>query len=133
MRTYAIGDTVFGSWRLTRLLGEGSYGRVYQAERDVENTGDSVFCEHGAGVTVKWDHVPARAHIPPFRRGGQREEGTRLTYGGAVRSASEQELEDIFVRTYGPIRNRGMDALRQRSRAPVTVPVPMIRIPLVSR
>lgn len=34
MRTYAIGDTVFGSWRLTRLLGEGSYGRVYQAERD---------------------------------------------------------------------------------------------------
>jgi len=31
---YQPGDTVFGSWTLTRLLGEGSYGRVYEAERE---------------------------------------------------------------------------------------------------
>ena len=33
-RAYQIGDTVLGSWVLAELLGEGSYGRVYRAERD---------------------------------------------------------------------------------------------------
>lgn len=30
---YAIGDTVFNNWILTELLGEGSFGCVYKAER----------------------------------------------------------------------------------------------------
>ena len=33
-KIYQIGDTVFGNWTLKELLGEGSYGRVYRAERD---------------------------------------------------------------------------------------------------
>ena len=35
----------------------------YDPERDVENTPDSVFCAHGAGYTVKWNEVPAQAHV----------------------------------------------------------------------
>ena len=31
---FALGETVLGSWKLTRLLGEGSYGRVYEALRE---------------------------------------------------------------------------------------------------
>ena len=35
----------------------------YDPDRDVENTADSVFCAHGAGYNVKWDQVPAMAHV----------------------------------------------------------------------
>ena len=36
---------------------------AYEPEADLPNTPDSVFCSHGAGHTVKWDEVPARAHV----------------------------------------------------------------------
>jgi dipeptidase D len=36
----------------------------YQPEADLENTPDSVFCDHGAGVTVKWNDVEKQMHIP---------------------------------------------------------------------
>lgn len=28
------GEVVFGNWQLTRLIGEGSYGKVYEAQRE---------------------------------------------------------------------------------------------------
>ena len=31
--------------------------------RDLENTPDSVFCSHGAGVIVKWNDVRNYMHI----------------------------------------------------------------------
>ncbi len=34
----------------------------YQAERDTENTADSVFCSHGAGFVVKWHEVENYIH-----------------------------------------------------------------------
>ena len=37
--------------------------RAYNPEADLAHTPDSVFCEHGAGHTVKWRDVPARAHV----------------------------------------------------------------------
>ena len=36
---------------------------AYDPEADLPNTPDSVFCSHGAGYTVKWDEVPAHAHV----------------------------------------------------------------------
>ena len=36
----------------------------YEADRDVENTGDSVFCSHGAGYPVKWYDAPGAMHLP---------------------------------------------------------------------
>ena len=90
----------------------------YDCDRDVENTADSVFCEHGAGVVVPWDQVPARAHVTSgYRlRPAEEERSRRFRSGGAGAAAGDRELEEIFVRTYGPIKNRGMDALRQSRR-----------------
>lgn len=31
---YNIGDVVLGNWKLIRLLGEGSFGKVFEAHRD---------------------------------------------------------------------------------------------------
>lgn len=31
---YAVGETVFGKWKLVREIGEGSYGKVYEAHRE---------------------------------------------------------------------------------------------------
>ena len=86
----------------------------YQAQRDVENTPDSVFCAHGAGYTVPWNEVAEHAHLDSgmFRRGAGEHSGR--TVSGAV---NDRELEEIFVRTYGPIKNRGMDALAQSRRS----------------
>lgn len=36
----------------------------YEAERDVENSADSVFCAHGAGFVVKWEEVKSQMHLP---------------------------------------------------------------------
>ena len=31
---YSLGDIVLGNWTLTRLIGERSFGRVFEAERE---------------------------------------------------------------------------------------------------
>ena len=31
---YKIGDTVFGSWVISRKIGEGSFGRVFELKRE---------------------------------------------------------------------------------------------------
>ena len=31
---YRVGDTVLGEWKLTKLLGQGSYGKVFEGERE---------------------------------------------------------------------------------------------------
>ncbi len=95
----------------------------YDPERDAENPADSVFCGHGAGYNVKWDEVPAHAHVSSGYslagpEAGQREPsrpGSR-TAGGAPAGGFEQdkELQAIFQRTYGPLKRRDF-----RSRAEV--------------
>lgn len=46
----------------------------YEPERDVDNSPDSVFCAHGAGILVKWNQVKEHMHVetPDFLR--EREE-----------------------------------------------------------
>ena len=36
----------------------------YDPEKDVENSPDSIFCNHGAGSLVKWNEVPEHMHLP---------------------------------------------------------------------
>ena len=36
---------------------------AYDPQADLPNTPDSVFCSHGAGYAVRWDEVPAQAHV----------------------------------------------------------------------
>ena len=35
----------------------------YDPEADLENTPDSVFCSHGAGMVIPWDHVREYMHV----------------------------------------------------------------------
>ena len=44
----------------------------YDPARDLENPADSVFCAHGAGFTVRWDHVADYMHIDTGLRFGAR-------------------------------------------------------------
>ena len=82
----------------------------YDPERDVENTPDSVFCAHGAGYTVKWNEVPAAAHVDSGLRLNapkQREpEAPRVRAASSYAGTMEQdkELQAIFERTYGAVK-----------------------------
>ena len=85
----------------------------YDPERDVENTADSVFCSHGAGVVIPWREVAQHAQVDS----GWRPQGTESepkeappqrrpvsTYAGTA--AQDKELQAIFERTYGATGNR---------------------------
>ncbi len=80
----------------------------YDPEADLENTPDSVFCEHGAGVNVKWDQVPQWMHLPSTLSAQPEVEEEAVWNERAARyvarMASDAELMDIFERTYGPIK-----------------------------
>ena len=88
----------------------------YDPERDVENTPDSVFCGHGAGYNVKWDEVPSMAHVDSGLRLGKKEEAPKeapqprrvSSYAGTIEQ--DKELQAIFERTYGPVKQRGPQA-----------------------
>ena len=82
----------------------------YDPERDLENPTGSVFCDHGAGFEVRWDHVDSYAHLPLWSalRGTaepmtQKISRSVLAAGG---TALDKELLAIFERTYGAIRRR---------------------------
>jgi predicted RNA-binding protein with PIN domain len=100
----------------------------YEPERDVENTPDSVFCGHGAGYNVKWNEVPAMAHVDsgwrPERPKQEAAAAPRArvasSYAGTVEQ--DKELQEIFERTYGPVKNR---TFIQREPKPVKKPEPV--------
>ena len=74
----------------------------YDSESDLENPTGSVFCSHGAGFNVKWDEVENYMHSPyQFKPKNENKEKKieKTTY-----SNEDEELENIFIRTYGPIK-----------------------------
>ena len=104
----------------------------YDPDADTDNPADSVFCSHGAGYLVKWDEVPARAHVSSGleRRlgaapaAGQTQEedeaNARRRRASAYCGTLEQdkELLAIFKRTYGKIKRRdGVDDAKKAARA----------------
>ncbi|MBD9196822.1 MAG: GTP-binding protein, partial [Clostridiales bacterium] len=85
----------------------------YDPERDVENTADSVFCSHGAGVVVPWNEVAQHAQVDS----GWRPEGTEVEPEAAApqrraagayvgTAAQDKELQAIFERTYGAVKRK---------------------------
>ncbi|MBQ1190632.1 MAG: TetM/TetW/TetO/TetS family tetracycline resistance ribosomal protection protein, partial [Lachnospiraceae bacterium] len=95
-----------------------AYG--YDSERDLENPTGSVFCAHGAGFVVPWEQVEDYAHIESGWKEKQRRscgrgeeddmsgmnaDSRRGMYpqgsSGGDRFISQEEIEDIFERTYG--------------------------------
>ena len=104
----------------------------YDPDADTDNPADSVFCSHGAGYLVKWDEVPARAHVSsglerrlgaaPAARQTQEEDeaNARRRRASAYCGTLEQdkELLAIFERTYGKIKRRGgVDDAKKAARA----------------
>ncbi len=96
----------------------------YDPVADLENTGDSVFCSHGSGYVVKWDEVKNHMHVEsPLRmekKGSTDEEQTapRERASSYQRMIDEdKELEVIFERTFGPVKQRRESAAPRVIRA----------------
>ena len=83
----------------------------YEAERDVWNSADSVFCSHGAGVVIPWREAASHMHVQPVQK---EEKPLDAPQEAVVRKSSayrgtleeDKELMAVFERTYGPIKNR---------------------------
>lgn len=119
--------------------------RGYDPEGDLENPTGSVFCAHGAGFVVDWDLVPEYAHLDTSGVLGQKKNdddqdiveneyeprtdvpaGPTSRYDRSNLTITNDELEEIFTRTYGPIKreksgwkkSRRMDYSESASAAP---------------
>ncbi len=81
----------------------------YDPCADIENTPDSVFCSHGAGITVKWNEVERHMHVSSGIDFSD-ETGVLLIPNIKVfrrnLSIDEKELEAIMEREFGPIRRK---------------------------
>ena len=87
----------------------------YNAEADMDNPPDSVFCSHGAGYGVKWYDVPDYAHINTGLSGETKEPETAVqkpVNEFREQKATDKELMAIFERTYGKIKRDERSAMR---------------------
>ena len=86
---------------------------AYESESDLENPTGSVFCSHGAGFTVKWNEVEQYMHLHPetgleepaeetMEEPAKKQGNGKETEGAVL----DKELEEIFERTFGPIKRR---------------------------
>ncbi len=108
----------------------------YDPENDIENTPDSVFCSHGAGVVIPWNEVFSYMHVTSSYSKGESTVGTDLTDSIDVEAlqklqarikskeqkertfeeiereirATDNELKAIFERTYGAVKKRTSEA-----------------------
>ena len=83
----------------------------YDPEADVYNTPDSVFCEGGAGFTVKWHDVFDYMHLESVLAAAKAPDSAERTVSDRAkdyikRVATDKELMEIFERTYGKIKQR---------------------------
>ena len=84
----------------------------YNCDADIENSADSVFCEHGAGFNVPWHQVTEYMHLDSIFSEKSDEivatpvrPKTKAVYG-------DDELMEIFERTYGKIVRKNYNAMR---------------------
>lgn len=91
----------------------------YDADSDLDNPADSIFCSHGAGYAVKWNEAPDYMHIgaenddcgeTPQAVRNQKE---RINNEFKERAATDKELTEIFERTYGKIKRDERTAMRR--------------------
>lgn len=89
---------------------------AYDPETDLSNPADSVFCAHGAGFVVPWDQVEEYMHLESClapkvseeeelelaaQRAKRLAEGRRKGEVALPEGVSNEELEEIFARTFG--------------------------------
>ncbi len=99
--------------------------KCYDPTRDLRNSPDSVFCQHGAGFIVPCDEVFEHMHIESVlaeKKKNEFDEGTiaRLRREAEQRSnkssdkfgEEDKELQAIFEKTYGAPKQRVLSAPR---------------------
>lgn len=74
---------------------------AYDPEADLENTPDSVFCDHGAGVTVKWNKVKDYMHLDSGLKENKQDAPMLITRNLRM---DDKELEAIMEREFGPVK-----------------------------
>ena len=80
---------------------------AYAPEADLENTPHSVFCAHGAGFVVPWNEVDAHKHLDAGISLSAAEAVIPKVSGLAKKyNISNEELEAIMLREFGPIRRK---------------------------
>ena len=78
----------------------------YDPEGDLSNPPHSVFCAHGAGFTVHWSEVDSYKHLEVDIKDMSRGIIPKASTLTRKYSISDDELEAIMLRLYGPIKRR---------------------------
>lgn len=101
----------------------------YDCDGDVENSADSIFCSHGAGVLVKWDEVHSKMHLPSCL--DVRDVVSVPTEKRRKFAVSEEELMEIFQRTYGKLKTDPRRAFKKTKA--VTLDNKPVKLPDLSK
>ncbi len=80
----------------------------YDPEGDLKNPPHSVFCAHGAGFTVHWSEVDAYKHLEVGIKDAPVSETILPRASTLARkySISDEELEALMLRLFGPIKRK---------------------------
>ncbi len=98
----------------------------YDPDDDILNPSSSVFCAQGSGYIVPFDQVESYMHVESpvdiyedvekrdfeadaVRMERSREKKGDQKYKNGGQYIADQELEEIFIRTFGPIKNRAKE------------------------
>ena len=91
----------------------------YDSEEDAYNPTGSVFCANGAGYSVPWVKVEEYMHLENVwiqdipKKESMETAKPKYVKNYGYTTKEDQELEDIFVRTYGPIKQRNPVGFRE--------------------
>ena len=89
----------------------------YDPEADLDNPPHSVFCAHGAGFTVHWSEVDRYKHLEVDLNAATGEAILpRASTLARKYSISDEELDAIMNRLFGPIKRRQYGAVKNISR-----------------
>ena len=96
---------------------------AYDPAADLENTPDSVFCSHGAGITIPWDQVEENMHLESVLRP---KPAAAPAAAPRVRTQNldldEKELHRIIEREFGPQKTPLYRPPAAKAEAAVTLP-----------
>ncbi len=96
---------------------------AYDPAADLENTPDSVFCSHGAGISIPWDQVEENMHLESVLRP---KPAAAPAAAPRVRTQNldldEKELQRIIEREFGPQKTPLYRPPAAKAEAAVTLP-----------
>lgn len=89
----------------------------YDSDADLENPSESVFCSHGSGFVVKWDEVYNYKHVDGISLDDEEEDEDIYVRANDYINmvADDNELMQIFERTYGPVRRKATSYVVKKS------------------